>query len=212
MTAKSIGIGKFLFIFLCVGIVLSFLLALCSLAYAIDPEWFLDYVETVEIGISILSIFLLIVTFALFFIWIFRVHRDFKQISDSYPVTPWGALARILIPIYNLVGLWTIYRDMAHFLIARESKELRSQGWKLKSMIPYYYFPIFVQNILNRIIFRSDERLAILEIVAFGVDIFLNMMYIRMVVLISKGIVAANEEKALQLSQQVEAAELQEPQ
>ncbi|HZG17193.1 MAG TPA: DUF4328 domain-containing protein [Candidatus Bathyarchaeia archaeon] len=210
MTAKSIGTGKFLFILLMVGIVFSFLLGLCSLAYAIDLEWYQDYVETLDIGFSILSIFFLIVTFVLFFIWIFRVHRDFKQISDSYPVTPGAALARILIPIYNLIGLWTIYRDMAHFLIERESKELRRQGWKLKSMIPYYYFPFLLSNVLNRIIIRSDDRLAVLEIVAFGFDIFLNMMYIRMVVLISKGIVTANEEKNLALSQQAEPSELQE--
>jgi len=210
MTAKSVGTGKFLFILLWVGILLSFLLGLCSLVYAIDLDWYLEYVANFEIGISILSIFFLIVTFGLFFIWIFRVHRDFKQISNSYPVSPRAALARILIPIYNLVGLWTLYRDMAHFLIERESKELRSQGWKLKSMIPYYYFPFLLSNVLNRIIIRSDERLAILEIVSFGVDIFLNMMYIRMVVLISKGIVTANEVKALTLSQQVEPSEYKE--
>jgi hypothetical protein len=41
--------------------------------------------------------------------WLYQYHRDLVGLFPGYPISPWGAVARAMIPIYHYWGFWNTW-------------------------------------------------------------------------------------------------------
>jgi hypothetical protein len=49
-------------------------------------------------------------------VWLFRAHRDLAGLYPGYEITPGQALARTLIPLYNVWGIWSVVATLSRRL------------------------------------------------------------------------------------------------
>lgn len=83
---------------------------------------------------TLVSLVLLIV----FIVWILDLHRDLVYLFPDYPITPGWAVARLLIPIYNLWGTWNVFVTMVR-TFQEDSDRLRKPGTTLYSWLIVMY-------------------------------------------------------------------------
>lgn len=189
MKVKSERTGKFLFLLLLVGLIGSSLSFVCSTIHAWNEDYYFDYIEWIDVSLSLFTLGIALLSVIFFLIWIFRVHRDFRDITTDYPITPGGALRRIMIPLYNIVGMWSVYSSMARYLVKQDDESMK-HGQKLMGLIPFYYFGQMVYNGLNRAMVRNDNPPISLELWTVGLEIFVSLMYISMFLTITDGLKA----------------------
>ncbi len=192
MEGKSERTGKYLFLLLIVGLICSSISFVFSAIHAGNEDFYFNYIRWLDTSLALLNAILYLITVIYFLVWIYQVHSEFRQISTEYPITPGGALRRIMIPIYNIVGLWTVYSSMARFLLNVDDKTMR-YGQRLMGLIPYYYFGQFIYKGLNRAMLRSDDPSMSLELWTTGLEIFVSLMYISMYVTINNGLRSTKE-------------------
>jgi hypothetical protein len=84
------------------------------------------------IGISISMSVAATIGIVVFFIWVYRVHVDLGNLYPGYSITPRRAIARILVPIYNI---WGFTRLLGTFesRLRQEEGRLAELGAKLRS-------------------------------------------------------------------------------
>ncbi|MGD8192499.1 hypothetical protein ACQCN2_21220 [Brevibacillus ginsengisoli] len=194
METKSERIGKFLFLLLIVGAICSCLSLIGSVIAVWDELFYFDYVGWIDASLGVFNFVLGWLTVILFLFWIYHVHKDFRQIAWNYPVTPGDALARIIVPLYNLIGLWTVYSDMAKFLTKMDDKT-KMYGKRLLNLIPFYYIGQMIYRYLNQMLLRDDNPSNSLIMWALVLEILVSLMYICMFVLITGGLKAVQEHK-----------------
>ncbi|MCA0970882.1 DUF4328 domain-containing protein [Halobacillus litoralis] len=137
-------------------------------------------------GVIGLVITLVILTYSiLFLVWIYRVHKDLQSLDSSYRISPGRALAQILIPIYNLYGLWNVYSTMADYF--KEDEPTYEEGRKVGKVIPYYYSLFFITTIVNNSLLVGDSELVVWFLSYIG-DIALLVTYILIIKSVSKGL------------------------
>jgi hypothetical protein len=82
--------------------------------YVIDPlsagRW-----SAAAAVIGAASLALLVLVIPSFLVWVYRLHRDLGRLG-SYPLSPRQALLRLIIPIYNVWGIWVVFRTLADAL------------------------------------------------------------------------------------------------
>lgn len=198
--------GKYLFVFLIVGLAGSGISLLFSLVEAWNEPLYMEYVLDLDIAVGIFTSIAAIIATILFLGWIYRVHKEYKQISPDYPITPGGALCRIMIPFYNIVGLWTIYSSMSRFLIQYDSS-VEKHGKRLRMFIPYYYFSHMIYSVLNRRLLMEEEYSINLLLLTVGMEVIVSVSYLAMFVAITSGLKAVREhQQQLQLEQEAAKA------
>ena len=120
-------------------------------------------------GVSaVLMIIALILPIILFCIWIFAFHSDLKIIDASYEIRPGQAIARILIPGYNLWGIWNIHSTYGKWLQSKPAQQTKDSGAIIWKLLPLYYVCLIIGQVFDRIASRSgisDEIKAWLGIV-----------------------------------------------
>lgn len=47
------------------------------------------------------------------------LHRDLRKHFPNYPIGPWGALGRVLTPVYALGGFWSVHACLADLFAAK---------------------------------------------------------------------------------------------
>jgi len=115
MQCKSLMIGKVLLIL--------FGILVCLKAFST-----IDYVLSVQNGNNMPLLIIDNITFSMIqgltslavvivlLMWAYKIHEDLNRIFDTYPISPGMGLVSVLIPIYNLYGLWHIFMTMhRHF-------------------------------------------------------------------------------------------------
>ncbi|MCM3078618.1 DUF4328 domain-containing protein [Brevibacillus invocatus] len=206
MQEKVDAWGKYLFVFLIVGLASSGVSLLFSLVEAWNEPFYMEFVIDLDIAVGIFTSIAAIIATILFLGWIYRVHKEYKEISSDYPVTPGGALCRILIPFYNIVGLWTIYSNMSRFLIQYDTS-VKKHGKRLRAFIPYYYFSHMIYSFLNRRLLMEEEYSINLLLLTVGMEVIVSLSYIAMFVAITSGLKAVREhQQQLQLEQEAATA------
>ena len=145
---KSTGISKLLIVLLQIRLVI----AIIPIVFHIIPA-LLANVDSVNIliGFSLqisLSLLMLIVSSIVFIIWIYRIHIDLKNLFTDYPITPGGALTRILVPLYNVWAFPnTIYTFAEWF--GEQGSVFKPVDRKLKFLIRMFYGFILASFMLN---------------------------------------------------------------
>lgn len=99
---KSTGMSKILIILLQFRLVI----AIVPTVFRAIPALLANLISVnILVGFALqisLSLLMFIITFVIFIIWIYRIHVHLKKIFEDYPITPSGALTRVLIPLYNI--------------------------------------------------------------------------------------------------------------
>jgi hypothetical protein len=87
-------------------------------------------------------------------IWLYRLHADLRDIFKEYPITPGGAIARFLIPIYSL---WGIANTLSTFAdrFKGEGEDLTRLSEQVRSLIGPLYGFMIGSNLLNRLAFTE---------------------------------------------------------
>ena len=188
LSLKSEGVGIILFAFLWLNIAVEVLILLYYLLPIISPD--IDTSgEVFETFIDIHSIsqlLLYIITIILFFVWMYLLHSDLKLLFRTYPITPGQALAQLMIPFYNLWGVWNVFSTLAERLRTRG-------GAALKYWLPLLYLTTFVSRSLDRFLINKSrneeaEISPTLLLITLGVDLFLTIIWLEMTRLIRKSV------------------------
>jgi hypothetical protein len=82
-------------------------------------------------------------------IWLYFLHRVLKWTFKSYPIRPWGAVARYAIPLYKIWGIWNIFSTLANHLINDQEEAITHQGRVLKRWIPRLYVGIVLSILVG---------------------------------------------------------------
>lgn len=130
----------------------------------------------------------------IFLVWLYKVHKDLHDLCPPYPISPGGALARVLIPFYNLYGMWNVFSTMAKEF--KNHLSLQETGARLAKYIPYYYLLYLVTTILNTYLSRQPvvESYSSVWFISYVLDSVLLILYILMIRAISTGLSRLSEQ------------------
>lgn len=202
MLEKVDSSGKYLFVFLLVHLLGAFVAFLCScIQGVVSEDVYLEYVYSIDMVVTLFTYIVLVMMCILYLVWIWRVHKEYRQLVPQYPLSPGGAIAHILIPFYNIVGLWTLYSGMARFLMRLDATTAR-HGMRIRFLIPFYYFAHLITTVVNRM--GEDEEGVSWYIWGTGLDVLATLAYIMMFVAVTSGL---NEAREFQQRLQAEEAE-----
>ncbi|MFD1019811.1 hypothetical protein [Thalassobacillus hwangdonensis] len=153
-----------------------------SLIYIIDTELYRKIEMLDVIGIWGTFVFYFIQGI-LFLIWLYKVHKDLNAMDSYYPVSPWGSFARVIVPVYNLYGLWNVYATMyRHF---KQYDRTEHIGQKLYVYLPIFYIGFWGTNIFNNSI-SGDFGVPLT--ISFLLDMGMMVIYLLMVKLITRAL------------------------
>lgn len=156
ISLKSAGVGRLLVRLLWVLLgfgVASTLLSL--LALIAQPVY--QLLASLDGLVSIVSLFISLISIIVFLIWLYRLHADLRNIFNEYPITPGGAIARFLIPIYSI---WGIYNTLSTFAekFKLEGGNLERLSEQVRSLIGPLYGFMIGRNVLNRVIITETAK------------------------------------------------------
>ncbi|MBD2297366.1 DUF4328 domain-containing protein [Nostoc sp. FACHB-87] len=153
---KSAAIGKFLVRVLWVVVGVGIVSTLFSLLAVIAQPVY-QVVASLDGVVSIVALLTSIASIIIFLIWLHRIHTDLKNLFQEYPISPGGAIARFLIPIYSL---WGINNTLSTFAdkFKPEGGDLTSAGEQVRSLIAPLYGFMIGSRAVNRIVFDAYKH------------------------------------------------------
>lgn len=191
MNLKSEGITNVLQIFLWVTLVLISFTFLTTLIFTVNYDFYLQ-IELIDSFLNLIFAIIYIMLGVIYLIWLFIFHKDLNRIYPDYPISPWGAIARVLIPFYSIYGLWNVYSTMQrHFEKFEETKSFSS---RLMNYIPIYYFLIWITFIMDRFLNGSaalkflGESFGIVLTIFYVLNLVLIIIYLLLITLVTKAI------------------------
>ncbi|WP_079477614.1 hypothetical protein [Halobacillus salinus] len=191
LRSKQLGSVLKKFLWLDIGLTVLLAINIIIVPFVGMEEGFLSYD-------SILSIILSIVVFTysiIFLFWIYKVHKDLQDLYNAYPTTPGGALAKVLIPFYNLYGLWDIYARMATLFKQKSSTE--DAGNRLAAYVPFYYVLYFATTVFNAYLAGQalEETFTTTWLISYIADTALVVMYLLIIKVVSTGLTRLSEQE-----------------
>jgi hypothetical protein len=90
------------------------------------------------------------------YVAVFRIHTYFQRIHQKYPISAWGAVARIAIPLYKIWGIWNLFSTMGNYFVGGSGK-IHSAGKAVKTLIPFLYLFWFVSYFAGIIFSRAEQ-------------------------------------------------------
>ncbi|PHJ61423.1 hypothetical protein VF14_30620 [Nostoc linckia z18] len=153
---KSAGVGRLLVRLLSVVLGVGLVSTLFSLLQVIAQPLY-QLLAFLDGLISIISLILGVTSVIVFLIWLHRLHADLKNLFQEYPISPGGAIARFLIPIYSL---WGIANTLSTFAdrFKDEGGDLTSLSEKVRSLIAPLYGLMIGSNTVGRIAFTEAAK------------------------------------------------------
>jgi hypothetical protein len=122
---SSLAIGSWMELLAWGLVAMSCVCLAITVYYVTDPlsagRW-----SAAEAVSGVASLALLALAIPSFLVWVYRLHRDLGRLG-SYPLSPRQALVRIVIPIYNVWGIWVVFRTLADALRATHGGD-RARG------------------------------------------------------------------------------------
>jgi len=180
---KSTGVCKLLIRLLWVSLGFTVISSLFSVIEVLLPSVYQN-IALIDALQAMLGVLIHLTSFVFFIIWIYRIHVDLKNLFTNYPITPGGALARYLIPFYNVWGVWNTLSTFAE-RFSTEGGDLTSLSKKLKSLIPFFYALSFISNTLNRLLLKQTfsgdgEMNPVLVLVSCIIDVGLTVAFLEL--------------------------------
>ncbi|MBC1238188.1 MULTISPECIES: DUF4328 domain-containing protein [Nostoc] len=153
---KSAGVGRLLVRLLWVLLGVGLVSTLFSLLQVIAQPLY-QLLAFLDGLVSIISLILGVTSVIVFLIWLHRLHADLKNLFQEYPISPGGAIARFLIPIYSL---WGIANTLSTFAdrFKGEGGDLTSLSEKVRSLIAPLYGLMIGSNTVGRIAFTEAAK------------------------------------------------------
>jgi hypothetical protein len=105
--------------------------------------------------VALVVVFVNLTTLILALIWLFKLHEDLKQFYPDYPIGPGGALARFMIPFYNIWGIWNTLTTLAGRFKGENDPKIKESGSSIQSWVPILYVIGAISSVLGRILFRQ---------------------------------------------------------
>lgn len=165
------------------------------LVYASDYEAFLDHVYPFYGFTEVFSYYLYLVVVVVYLIWIYRVHMDLQTRIPRFPRSPGMALVCMMVPLYNLYGIPSIYQTIGNQYL--RYPRLQEDGRLIRMLaIPLLLF-ILVCNVMNRYIARTDVLSDGLLVISSILQFMLYFIFLQLCLKVSRGlshtVVAADE-------------------
>lgn len=86
-------------------------------AMVVAPAFYSNGLYLLDTLITIVQVLVLLASILIFLIWLYSLHVDLNWFFYRvYPISPWGALARMIIPIVNIGGYWKIFSTFHDYL------------------------------------------------------------------------------------------------
>lgn len=156
---KSKTVGQKLIVLLWIGLALSILSCILSLSginrahmplFGINLphltySFYYTQLRLICYLVSLFFTLIYLVTIIFFLIWLYRLHFDLPNLFQDYPISPSGSLARFIIPIYNLWGMWSTYATLSKYFKKETEPTIAHAGKKLKFWLPLLYIVIILQ-------------------------------------------------------------------
>ena len=150
-TLKSKEVGQKLINLLWIELALlglSFIFSLCRVSIA---SIYYTHLEVIDGFVALFFVLITLITIILFFIWLYRLHFDLLILFPDYPISPKRALAYLIIPIYNLWGIWHTFATIADYFKDETEPTITHAGEDLYRWVPYLYVAIIVSNTIGRV-------------------------------------------------------------
>ncbi|SDJ08984.1 hypothetical protein SAMN04490247_0668 [Salimicrobium halophilum] len=130
----------------------------------------------------------------IYLFWLYDVHISLRERDESYPITPGGSVLRVLIPIYNIYGIWKVYSTMSHHF--KNHLAEKNLGTKLANRIPILYVLYLVSSTINFYLgtWPAEESVSLGWLLSYIVDAALIVTYILIVNLVSTGLIKLSKE------------------
>ncbi|QLE51233.1 DUF4328 domain-containing protein [Nostoc sp. C057] len=156
ISLKSASIGRLLVRLLWVLLGFGVASTLLSLLQLIAKPLY-QLLASLDALISIVTLLFSLTSIIVFMIWLYRLHADLRDIFKEYPITPGGAIARFLIPIYSL---WGIANTLSTFAdrFKGEGEDLTRLSEQVRSLIGPLYGCMIGSNLLNRLAFTEAVK------------------------------------------------------
>ncbi|MCP3032301.1 hypothetical protein LF817_13215 [Halobacillus sp. A1] len=191
MELRSKRLGNVLtkFLWADIGLTILLMVNIVIVRVAGAGEAFLTYDIIVSVVVSVNVVIYTI----MYLFWLFKVHKDLQALDEFYPITPGGAIARVLIPIYNIYGLWNVYSTMADYF--KKNSSVHTIGSRLALYIPIYYFLMIATTVLSSYLSRQStlESFSALWFTLYLGDGALVVMYILIIKAVSIGLLRLSE-------------------
>jgi hypothetical protein len=191
ITIKSPWIGLILTIFQLAYLGTTILIVLLSVVNVVSPSTYADF----EIAYGILVLLGLVLFLALivtFLIWAYVLHGDLKTLFGRYSITPGSALAQLMIPFYNLWGIWNVFSTLGN-QFKWSGGELEGFGSDIRFWLPFLYVMSILARIMDRIVMvqsshSDDVASPKLVLVSAGLDMMVALIWLVMTRTIVKGV------------------------
>jgi hypothetical protein len=121
-----------------------------ALQHLLTVPWVIVPLIVIALALPLLSL-----------VWIYRLHDDLNQCYISYPIDAWDALARFILPGYNIWGIWNTLITIARHFQAEKGR-LRRYGLLLHHLVRVMYGIFIALYLLDQLRYR-DEGLARIE-------------------------------------------------
>ncbi|OEH92092.1 hypothetical protein [Bacillus solimangrovi] len=198
MSLRSHRVSKLLIVLLKVVIALTCVSIVTTFIAVFFEQIYLKIMKF-DALIDISTALIFVIASIMYLVWLFKIHRDLKDMDFNYSITAGGALARVLVPIYNIWGIWNIYSTMARYLV--NDLNTKSIGLRLKKIIIFYYILELISRLSGQLLFWDitfiDGYYYEFYLISYIVDLILVVFYVQIVRIVMKSIKALSEENGI---------------
>ncbi|MFE5319418.1 hypothetical protein ACFQ88_11995 [Paenibacillus sp. NPDC056579] len=120
--------------------------------YVSNFEVYEEYIVSIDSFVSISSLLVYYMEIIIFLVWLFQLHKDMKACFSFYPISPWGAMLR-MVPVLNIWGLGDTFTTLGRLIERYDTRH----GKSIKYSIPFLYITFFGLNYINKWIGRQGE-------------------------------------------------------
>ncbi|MBB3112403.1 hypothetical protein FHS18_004504 [Paenibacillus phyllosphaerae] len=164
-----------------------------SIVYAASLEAFSIYVYDFYGFIEIVSAILYYVVAIVYLIWIYRVHMDLNALFPHFTRSPGMSLASMLVPVYNLYGIPSIYSTIGRWYQEHTDGAKQDGRWIARLAAPLLLFTM-VTNVLNRIVSQVDELSGSLFLTLSLSTFILYAIFLTLCIQVTRGLQTARIE------------------
>jgi hypothetical protein len=132
-------------------------------------------------------------TLILLLVWLHRTHAQLRRIFQRYPISGWEAIARFVIPLYSLWGIWHTFATLADHL-KTQGKTLAQRAIVIRQWLPWFYIALITSNLMDQI-YKVSLRLGTEEdlsswffVAKNGASLFLSIALLQLVRLTNKSV------------------------
>ncbi|MEB3279852.1 MAG: hypothetical protein VKK42_13140 [Lyngbya sp.] len=107
-------------------------------------------------------IFVNLLIILLFFIWIYRLHKDLCKCYKNYPINAGDAVYNLIIPLVNIWRIWKNFRTIGRYF-KRETGRLHRYGLLIERLVILIYGIFIALFLLEKLLYESRQGVTVTE-------------------------------------------------